>query len=68
MNIPFPYEDIYAFRPLYPGTYQFRFKYGYSREGIEELSRWIEPPVLQRIVENLWTGGVLTPLVDIQLV
>ncbi|RUR72130.1 hypothetical protein PCC6912_64880 [Chlorogloeopsis fritschii PCC 6912] len=68
LNIPFPYEDIYVFRPLYPGTYQFRFKYRYSREGIGDLSRWIEPTVLQRIVENLWTGEVLTPLVDIQLV
>jgi hypothetical protein len=64
LNIPFPYEDIYAFRPLYPGTYQFRFKYRESREGMEEYSYWIEPTILQ----NLWTGEVLTPLVEIRLV
>lgn len=68
LNIPFPYEDIYVFRPLYPGTYQFRFKYRKSREGVEDLSQWIEPIALQRIIENIWTGEVLTPLVDIQLV
>ena len=68
LNIPFPYEDIYAFRPLYPGTYQFRFKYREFRQGMEELSQWIEPTILQTILQNLWTGEVLTPLVDIQLV
>jgi hypothetical protein len=25
LNIPFPSENIYAFRPLYPGSYQFNF-------------------------------------------
>jgi hypothetical protein len=64
LNIPSPYQDIYTFCPLYPSTYQFRFKYSEFREGIEELYRWIEPTILQ----NLWTGKVLTPLVDIQLI
>ncbi|RUR74478.1 hypothetical protein ACF3DV_12035 [Chlorogloeopsis fritschii PCC 9212] len=68
LYIPFPAEDIYCFSPLYPGTYQFRFKYRKSREGVEDLSQWIEPIALQRIIENIWTGEVLTPLVDIQLV
>ncbi|MEH2006240.1 hypothetical protein [Nostoc sp.] len=64
LNIPFPSEDIYAFRPLYPGTYQFRFKYREYREGMEEYYHWIEPTILQ----NLWTGEVLTPFVEIRLV
>jgi hypothetical protein len=68
LNIPFPYQDIYSFSPLYPGTYKFRFKYHEFREGIEDLSRWIEPIILQRIVQNIWTGEVLTPLVEIRLV
>lgn len=68
LNIPSPSQDIYSFCPLYPGTYQFRFKYKKSREGIEELSQWIEPTILQTILQNLWTGEVLTPLMDIQLV
>ncbi|MEA5601861.1 hypothetical protein [Nostoc sp. UHCC 0252] len=67
-NIPFPSDDIYAFRPVYPGLYQFRFKYRNSREGMEEYNNWIEPTILQTILENIWTGEVLTPLVDIQLV
>ncbi|MBD2518074.1 hypothetical protein H6G93_24460 [Nostoc sp. FACHB-973] len=68
LNIPFPSEDIYAFRPLYPGTYQFRFKYRESREGMEDLSHLIEPTILETILQNLWTGEVLTPLVEIRLV
>ncbi|GAB1537635.1 hypothetical protein NUACC21_02840 [Scytonema sp. NUACC21] len=48
----------------YPGIYQFRFKYRESGEGREELSRWMEPTILQ----NLWTGEVLTPVVEIRLV
>jgi hypothetical protein len=68
LNIPFPSEDIYAFRPLYPGRYRFRFKYRESREGMEEYYHWIEPTVLETILQNLWTGEVLTPLVEIRLV
>ena len=68
LNIPFPAQDIYGFCPLYPGTYQFRFKYRSSREGMEEYSHWIEPTILQTILQNLWTGEVLTPLVEIRLV
>ncbi|WP_017651332.1 hypothetical protein [Fortiea contorta] len=68
LNIPFPCEDIYAFRPLYSGIYQFRFKYRQSREGMEEYYHWIEPTTLQTILQNLWTGEVLTPLVEIRLV
>ncbi|MBW4423114.1 MAG: hypothetical protein KME50_01260 [Nostoc desertorum CM1-VF14] len=68
LNIPFPSEDIYAFRPLYPGTYRFRFKYRQSRKGLEDSSNWIEPTILQTILQNLWTGEVLTPLVEIRLV
>lgn len=68
LNIPFPDQDIYSFCPLYPGTYQFRFKYRESREGMEEYSHWIEPTILQTILQNLWTGEVLTPLVEIRLV
>ncbi|MEH1903340.1 MAG: hypothetical protein V7L04_18475 [Nostoc sp.] len=68
LNIPFPSEDIYAFRPLYPGTYQFRFKYCEYREGMEEYYHWIEPTILQTILQNLWTGEVLTPFVEIRLV
>jgi hypothetical protein len=68
LNIPSIYQDIYAFCPLYPGTYQLRFKYREFREALEDLSLWIEPIILQKIVQNLWTGKVLTPLVDIQLV
>jgi hypothetical protein len=64
LNIPFPYQDTYSFSPLYPGTYKFRFKYRKSREGMEDFSNWIEPTILQ----NLWTGEVLTPLVEIRLV
>jgi hypothetical protein len=67
LNIPFPSEDIYAFRPLYPGTYRFRFKYRESCEGMEDFSNWIEPTILQTILQNLWTGEVLTPLVEIRL-
>jgi hypothetical protein len=67
-NIPFPSDDIYAFRPVYPGLYQFRFKYRNFREGMEEYNNWIEPTTLQTILQNLWTGEVLTPLVNIQLV
>ncbi|MDF5725023.1 MAG: hypothetical protein PUP91_32140 [Rhizonema sp. PD37] len=68
LNIPFPYEDIYSFCPLYPGTYQFRFKYRESREGMEDFSHLIDPTILQTILQNLWTGEVLTPLVEIRLV
>lgn len=68
LNIPFPCEDIYAFRPLNPGTYQFRFKYRESREGMEDFSHLIEPTILQRILQNLWTGEVLTPFLEIRLV
>jgi hypothetical protein len=64
LNIPFPCEDIYAFRPLYPGTYQFRFQYRESSKNMEEFSQCIEPTILQ----NIWTGEVLTPLVEIELV
>ncbi|MEH1796415.1 hypothetical protein [Nostoc sp.] len=67
LNIPFPSEDIYAFRPLYPGLYRFRFKYRESREGMEDFYHWIEPTILQTILQNLWTGEVLTPLVEIRL-
>ncbi len=67
-NIPFPCDDIYVFRPVYPGLYQFRFKYRESREGMEDFSNWIEPTILQTILQNLWTGEVLTPLVEIRLV
>jgi len=38
LNIPFPDQDIYSFCPLYPDTYQFRFKYRQSGEGMEEYS------------------------------
>ncbi|MBW4488282.1 MAG: hypothetical protein KME12_10885 [Trichocoleus desertorum ATA4-8-CV12] len=66
LNIPFPSQDIYSFSPLYPGTYQFRFNYReFPEEGPLE---WMEPGVSQRILENLWTGEVLTPLVELQLV
>ena len=68
LNIPFPDQDIYSFCPLYPGLYQFRFKYRQSREGMEEYYHWIEPTVLQTILQNIWTGEVLTPLVEIRLV
>jgi hypothetical protein len=67
LNIPFPTQDIYGFCPLYPGLYQFRFKYRESREGMEDFSNWIEPTILQTILQNLWTGEVLTPLVEIRL-
>ena len=67
-NIPFPCDDIYIFRLVYPGLYQFRFKYRNFREGMEEYNNWIEPTILQTILQNIWTGEVLTPLVDIQLV
>ncbi|BAZ47600.1 hypothetical protein NIES4103_02020 [Nostoc sp. NIES-4103] len=68
LNIPFPDQDIYGFCPLYPGSYQFRFKYRKFREGMEEYEYWIEPTILQTILQNLWTGEVLTSLVDICLV
>ncbi|MBN3907488.1 MAG: hypothetical protein HWQ35_13270 [Nostoc sp. NMS1] len=68
LDIPFPSEDLYGFEPLYPGTYRFRFKYRESREGMEEYSNWIEPTILQTILQNLWTGEVLTPLMEIRLV
>ncbi|QLE59186.1 hypothetical protein [Nostoc sp. TCL26-01] len=68
LNIPSLYQDIYAFCPLYPGTYKLRFQYREFRESIEELSLWIEPTILQTILQNLWTGKVLTPLVVLQLV
>ncbi|MEH2136009.1 hypothetical protein [Nostoc sp.] len=68
LNVPFPAQDIYGFCPLYPGLYQFRFKYRESRERMEDFSNWIEPKILQTILQNLWTGEVLTPLVNIQLV
>ncbi|WP_199337539.1 MULTISPECIES: hypothetical protein [unclassified Nostoc] len=68
LYIPFPAEDIYCFYPLYPGTYQFRFRYRESPGAEKYLSRWIEETKLQLILENLWTGEVLTPLVDIHLV
>jgi hypothetical protein len=68
LDIPFPDQDIYSFSPLYPGTYRFRFKYRESREGMEDFSNWIEPTILQTILQNLWTGEVLTPLVEIRLV
>ncbi|MEH1819830.1 MAG: hypothetical protein V7L31_12250 [Nostoc sp.] len=67
-NIPFPFDDIYVFRPVYPGLYQFHFKYRNSREGMEEYNNWIEPIILQTILQNIWTGEILTPFVDIQLV
>lgn len=53
---------------MYPGLYQFRFKYRNSREGMEEYNNWIEPIILQTILQNIWTGEILTPFVDIQLV
>lgn len=68
LNIPFPCEDIYAFRPLYPGTYQFQFKYRESREGMKDFSHFIESTRLETILQNLWIGEVLTPLVEIRLV
>ncbi|MDZ8054229.1 MAG: hypothetical protein RMX68_016905 [Aulosira sp. ZfuVER01] len=68
LNIPFPNEDIYVFRPLYPGLYKFRFKYRQSREVMERDYRCIEPKVLEKILQNLWTGEVLNPLVNIHLV
>jgi hypothetical protein len=68
LYIPFPDQDLYGFDPLYPGTYRFRFKYRQSRKGLEDFSNWIEPIILQRIVQNIWTGEVLTPLVEIRLV
>lgn len=64
LNIPFPYQDIYAFRPLYPGTYQLRFKYEISHTNVEAYSDYIEP----RILQDIWTGEVLTPLVEISLI
>ncbi|MBD2596145.1 hypothetical protein H6G74_17695 [Nostoc spongiaeforme FACHB-130] len=68
LYIPYPAEDIYCFYPLYPGTYQFRFRYREPPGAKEELPRWIETKKLQPILENLWIGEVLTPLVDIHLV
>ncbi|BAZ01669.1 hypothetical protein NIES37_56730 [Tolypothrix tenuis PCC 7101] len=64
LNIPFPSEDIYIFRPLYPGIYQFRFKYNESHESIKDFYQWNESTKLN----NIWTGKVLTPLVEIHLV
>lgn len=64
LNIPFPCEDIYAFRPLDPGTYQFRFKYEISHTNVEAYSDYIDP----RILQDIWTGEVLTPLVEISLI
>jgi hypothetical protein len=71
LSIRFPCEDVYSFDPLYPGSYQFRFEYREYPESMDELSGWIEPISLQtreRIRENLWTGKISTPFVNIQLV
>jgi hypothetical protein len=68
LYMPFPAEDIYCFYPLYPGTYQFRFRYCESPGADKYLSGWIEETKLQLILENLWIGEVLTSFVDIHLV
>ncbi len=68
LSIPFPSEDTYVFDPLYPGTYQFRFEYRESREGVKYSSNFIEPAMLQTILQYLWIGKVLTPFVEISLV
>jgi hypothetical protein len=68
LSIPFPSEDTYVFDPLYPGTYQLRFKYRESREGVKYSSNFIEPAMVQTILQHLWIGEVLTPFVNIQLV
>jgi hypothetical protein len=67
-GITLPSKYTYVFEPLYPGTYQFRFRY---REAYEELTyscNFIEPAMVQTILQHLWIGEVLTPFVNIQLV
>ncbi|WP_199335637.1 hypothetical protein [Nostoc sp. FACHB-110] len=69
LYLPFPAQDLYGFDPLYPGKYQFRFRYREHTNGdIADFDQWSDRQKLQIILENLWTGEVLTPLVDIYLV
>jgi hypothetical protein len=62
--IPFRDGDFFIFYPLNPGTYQFRLKYEIFRENVESFSEYIEPTILQKV----WTGKILTPLMDIHLI
>lgn len=58
-------NDILAFQSLTPGNYQIRFNYVKSVDAVKEYGRnRIDPGILQEV----WTGQVVTPLVEFRLV
>lgn len=63
-NISFRDGDFFLFNPLNLGTYQFRFKYEIFHQSLQAFSKYIEPTILQEV----WTGKILTPFIDIHLI
>lgn len=58
-------NDLLAFQSLTSGNYQIRFNYAKSAEAVKEYGRnRIDSGILQEV----WTGQVVTPLVEFRLV
>ena len=58
-------NDYSVFQSLSPGNYQIRFRYAKSVDAVEDYHRYaIDPGVLQEV----WAGEIITPLVEFCLV
>jgi hypothetical protein len=65
LTIPFGGDSEYfSFRSLNPGTYQVQLRYEPTLYGIEDYEYYIELYNLQKV----WTGQVVTPPVEFNLV